>query len=253
MRLASRIPIDIGPWGVISGKVRWREVAFAVEGVLVPCGICAAADAPSDDSPALVQQSAFSTPGGPSASPESRLQTGSFQYGAGLTAEALASAGALCSKTPNAPCVVGSGGGLAVRFGYRYHAPFHLGAAYECSKLDAHKAVVLPILQQLRVEARYFVPLLLPHSAFIVAGAGGAGYGAEWSVQTFGGMLLFGGGIEWHLSRTAVLATSVTYRPILLKAWVDPTGQSRPSGVVSFVGLEVSVEQLRPADTRATP
>jgi hypothetical protein len=165
----------------------------------------------------------------------------------------LASAGAVCSDSPQAPCVFGSGGGLAVRLGYRYHAPFHLGVAYECSKLDAHKVVVLPILQQLRAEMRYFVPWLPPHSPFLVVGAGAAGYGGEWSVQTFGAVTLGGVGIEWHLSQSTVLTTSLTYRPMLLKAWVDPTGQNRPSGVLSFVALELSVEQLQPADTRAAP
>jgi hypothetical protein len=233
--------------------VRRRKLALAAEGLLVSCGICAAAEAPPDGAPAATEASAFSTPGGPTISPESRLQTGDFQYGAGLTAELLASAGVVCSDTPEAPCVIGSGGGLAVRFGYRYHAPFFLGAAYECSKLDAHKAVALPILQQLRAEVRYYVPLLAPHSPFLVLGGGAEGYGNEWSVQTFGGMLLGGVGVEWHLSETTALTSSLTYRPMLLKAWNDPTGQNRPSGVLSFVGLEVSVEQLPAADTRASP
>jgi hypothetical protein len=237
----------------MAGGVEWRNLALAVEGLLAACGICAAAEAPPEHAPAAPPESIFATEGGPANWPESRLQTGHFQYGAGLTAEMLASAGAVCSDTPEAPCVVGSGGGLAVRFGYRYHAPFFFGAVYECSKLDAHKAVVLPILQQMRAEVRYYIPGLLPHSPFLVLGGGAAGYGNEWSVQTFGGMLLGGAGVEWLLSETTALTTTLTYRPMLLKAWVDPTGQSRPSGVISFVGIEVSVEQRQAASTRPSP
>jgi hypothetical protein len=233
--------------------VHWRKMTLAVEGLFAACGICAAAEAPHDEAPAAPPVSVFATLGGPTTSPESRLQTGHFQYGAGLTAEMVASAGAVCSDTPEAPCVVGSGGGLSVRFGYRYHAPFFLGAAYECSKLDAHKAVVLPILQQLRAEARYYIPALLPHSPFLVLGGGAAGYGNEWSVQTVGGMLIGGVGVEWYLSETTALTTTLTYRPMLLKAWVDPTGQNRPSGVISFVGIEVSVEQRQAASPRPSP
>jgi hypothetical protein len=237
----------------MADEVRWRKVALAVQGLLIPYGICAASEAPPDKAPASADVSAFATAGGPTVSLDSRFQTGFFQYGAGLTAEMLASAGAVCSETPDAPCVVGSGGGVAVRFGYRYHAPFHLGAVYESSKLDAHKAIVVPILQQLRAEMRYYVPVRLPHSPFLVVGGGVTGYGGAWSVETFGGVLLGGLGVEWHLSPTTLLTTSLTYRPMLLKAWVDPTGQSRPSGVVSFFGLEVSVEQLQAASSRASP
>jgi len=253
MGLAARIPIDIRPRGDISQKVRWRRLAFALLCSLVPRGIAAAAEEPRPAPPAAAQGSAYLTPGGSASSVESRLQTGSFQYGAGLTAEMLVSAGSICSETPEAPCVFGSGGGLAVRFGYRFHAPFHLGAAYECSKLDAHKVVVMPILQQLRTELRFFLPVLMPHSPFFVVGAGGAGYGSEWSIQTLGGVLLGGIGVQWQMSQSTVLTTALTYRPMLLGSWVDPTGQSRPSGVLSFVALELSVEQLRPADTSGSP
>src|SRR5713101_7930737 len=42
--------------------------------------------------------------------PESRLETGSVQYGAAFTAELLASAGAICPVGATVPCVIGSGG-----------------------------------------------------------------------------------------------------------------------------------------------
>jgi hypothetical protein len=247
------LSIDTGRRNAIALGVRRRKLALAVEGLLVSFGIGAGAEPPPAAPPVQSPASAFSTAGGPVASPESRLHTGSLQYGAGLTAEMLTSAGPICSGAPDAPCVVGSGGGLVVRFGYRFHAPFHVGAAYECAKLDAHKTIVLPILQQLRAETRVFVPGLSPHSPFLVFGAGAAGYGGEWSVQTFGAMLLAGVGLEWHLAETTVLTTALTYRPMVLKAWADPTGQSRPSGVVSLVGLEISVEQRQSVGNRSAP
>src|SRR5216110_3262918 len=47
------------------------------------------------------------------------------------TAELLASAGAICTVGAQVPCVIGSGGGLAVRAGYRFHSPIYIGGSYE--------------------------------------------------------------------------------------------------------------------------
>jgi hypothetical protein len=111
--------------------------------------------------------------------PASRLETGSIQYGAALTAELLASAGAICPAGASVPCVIGSGGGLGIRAGYRFHSPFYLGGAYEFSKQDAHKSITLAILQQVRAEARYFLPIRGVYMPFLTAGTGAVGYGGQ--------------------------------------------------------------------------
>src|SRR4029077_1231987 len=151
--------------------------------------------------------------------PESRLETGSVQYGAALTAELLASPGAICPDKAVVPCVIGSGGGLAVRAGYRFHSPFYLGGSYEFSKQDAHKSITVAILQQVRAEARYYLPTRGVYMPFLTGGTGAVGYGGQWSLETIGGMAFIGVGMELQLSRTAVMAFIVSYRPIVLLTW----------------------------------
>ena len=178
--------------------------------------------------------------------PESRLETGSVQYGAALTAELLASAGAICPVGATVPCVIGSGGGLAIRAGYRFHSPFYLGGAYEFSKQDAHKSITLAILQQARAEVRYFLPFRGVYMPFLTAGTGAVAYGGQFSAETLGGMAFLGVGLELQLSRTAVMAFILSYRPILLLTWQDTARLERPTGILSMVGLELALEQRVP-------
>jgi hypothetical protein len=173
---------------------------------------------------------------------ESRIESGYVQYGAALVAETFLGAGALCSA-PDAPCVIGSGGGLAIRVGYRYHSPLYLGGAYEFSKQDAHKALVLPILQQLRGEARYVLSTTTFLSPFATGGIGGVLYGSEWGAATFGGVASVGLGAELALSKSSIVVLGLSYRAFVLKSWDDPAGQRRPTSLVSFLGLELGFEQ----------
>jgi hypothetical protein len=177
---------------------------------------------------------------------EPRLETGSVQYGAALTAELLASPGAICREGAGVPCIIGSGGGLAVRAGYRFHSPFYLGGSYEFSKQDAHKSITLAILQQMRAEARWFLPIPGVTVPFITAGSGAVGYGGQWALETIGGMAFLGVGLELQLSRTSVMAFILSYRPMLLLTWRDTARQERPTGILSMVGLEVALEQRVP-------
>jgi hypothetical protein len=179
-------------------------------------------------------------------SPQSRLETGSVQYGAALTAELLASPGAICPSGAAVPCVIGSGGGLAIRAGYRFHSPFYLGGAYEFSKQDAHKSITLAILQQARAEARYFLPFRGVYMPFLTAGTGAVAYGGQFSAETLGGMAFLGVGVELQLSRTAVMAFILSYRPILLLTWQDTARLERPTGILSMVGLELALEERVP-------
>jgi hypothetical protein len=177
---------------------------------------------------------------------ESRLETGSVQYGAALTAELLASPGRICPDGASVPCVIGSGGGLAVRAGYRFHSPFYMGGAYEFSKQDAHKSITLAILQQVRAEARWYLPIEGVYTPFITAGTGAVGYGGQFALETIGGMGFLGVGMELQLSRTSVMAFILSYRPILLLTWRDTARLERPTGVLSMIGLELALEQRVP-------
>jgi hypothetical protein len=182
----------------------------------------------------------------PIAPPETRLETGYVQYGAALSAEFLASSGGICPEGASVPCVIGSGGGLAVRGGYRFHAPFYLGAAYEFSKQDAHKSIDLAILQQVRVEMRYYLPVPGAYRPFLTVGAGGVGYGSSWGLDSVGGMALVGAGLEVEFSRSTLMLLNLSYRPILLANWRDSALLDRPTGVLSLIGLELGFEQRVP-------
>jgi hypothetical protein len=185
--------------------------------------------------------------------PEMRLHTGFVQYGAALAAELVAAPGAICPSGAASPCIIGSGGGLALRVGYRFHAPWYIGAAYEFSKQDAHKAMHVAMLQQLRAESRYYLPVRGAYVPFATAGAGFVAYGSEFDVSTLGGMAFFGAGLEFHLSRTSILTLIGSYRPIVLVSWQDTTQAHRPTGLLSMIGLEVSLEQRVPTYQAAGP
>jgi hypothetical protein len=185
--------------------------------------------------------------------PEKRLETGYAQYGAALSGEFLASPGAICPAGVAFPCVIGSGGGLVVRAGYRFHAPFYLGAAYESSKQDAHKSIYLAILQQLRVEARYFVPVPGGYRPFVTGGAGVVGYGSQWALDTVGSMAFLGFGLEVEFSRSTLMSIMLSYRPMLLANWRDSATFEHPTGVISLIGLEIGFEQLVPIYEPADP
>ena len=81
---------------------------------------------------------------------------------------------------------------------------------------------------------------------FITGGAGAVGYGEEFGLETIGGMAFLGVGLELQLSRTQVMAFIASYRPILLLTWQDTARLNRPTGVLSMVGLEISLEQRVP-------
>lgn len=184
---------------------------------------------------------------------ELRLQTGFVQYGAALAAELVASPGAICPSTSQSPCVIGSGGGLALRMGYRFHAPWYLGVSYEFSKQDAHKAIHVAMLQQLRSEARYYLPVRGAYVPFVTAGGGFVTYGSQFGIATLGGMAFFGAGLEIQLSPTSLFALIASYRPVVLTTWEDTTRAQRPTGLLSMIGLEVAFEQRVPTYQPAGP
>ena len=77
------------------------------------------------------------------------------QYGVGFAVESALSPGASC-PTPTEtvkpkPCILGFGGGLALRAGYRNPGPWYFGGAYQFTKMDSSNLYRLGIFQQLRV------------------------------------------------------------------------------------------------------
>jgi hypothetical protein len=161
-------------------------------------------------------------------------------YGMALTADVLVAAGAGCQ--PHVPCIFGSGGGLALRGGFRWPGPWYLGGAYQLSKTNSSNLYRLGTLQQLRAEMRYMLDMGYRTSPYVTWGLGGVVYGNEWGVETGGGSVLGGFGLELQLSRLALLGAAIRYQPVLLAAFTDSAEYVRPSGMVHYVSIELQLE-----------
>jgi len=165
----------------------------------------------------------------------------SLQYGIGITVEDVVSAGPICSNAAD-PCILGSGGGIAIRVGWRPTEDFYLGGTYELSKQDPDKLYLLGTLQQARVEVRHYFPTGLATEPFVMAGAGLAGYGNEWSIDTWGPSATLGAGVEVELPGGPLLNATLVYRPIYLRSFGDSSTLAHGAGIAQFFALEVALE-----------
>lgn len=171
------------------------------------------------------------------------------QYGIAINALVNASPGASCGTSvrapgggADAPCIIGSGGGLVIRGGYRSPGPWYIGGAYAFAKLDSSNLYRLGIFQQLWAEMRYIMDTGYRASPYVAWGLGGVAYGSQWGVETGGAMAFGGGGIAFEVQRLAVVGLGIVYKPTLIAGWTDTAGIVRPTGVAHFVGIEVQVE-----------
>jgi len=171
-----------------------------------------------------------------------------LQYGVALTGEAVAAAGEVCPRTTsNLPCILSDGGGLTVRVGYRGRGAWYLGGAYEFSRQDSANLLRLAILQQVRAEVRLYLTRVTRLAPYLGASAGGAIYGNEWGLDTWGVASAFGAGLEFQVTPSIVLNVGALYRPLLLRRWTDGAGQPRATGPLGFglahmVALEFGFE-----------
>jgi hypothetical protein len=176
-----------------------------------------------------------------------------LQYGVALTVEGILSAGPACStpsgtspavaaKLAAAGCILGSGGGIAIRVGWRPGEGTYVGGAYEFSKQDPHNLYRLGILQQARFELRHYFDLGLRTRPFGIVGGGLAAYGEEWSIATWGFAAAVGAGIEFEVSSIATLGFALVYRPVYLRSWVDSSTIPHQAGVAHLFALEIALE-----------
>ena len=175
-----------------------------------------------------------------------------LQYGPALIAELigpLSSPGPMCSGAvrsdgqKESTCILGSGGGVVLRGGIRAAGPWYFGAAYSLSKQDSNKLMRLPLLQQLRGEARYYIRPDFQTQPFGSFGLGVAAYGNEFGFSdTLGPQAFVGGGAETQLSQRYVLIVALAYRAMLFNKFTDSSGALRPSGVATALGLEFGLE-----------
>jgi hypothetical protein len=143
----------------------------------------------------------------------------------------------------DATCILGSGAGIAVRVGHAFRERWYLGGGYDFSKHNASLLYRLAILQQVRAEGRYQYPL--SRSWFLVpfASAGVAGYGNEWSIQTWGPSLTIGAAAEAHVG-SSVVGLGFSWQAMYLQRLEDPgrTGAYFEAGVPQFFSLELRLE-----------
>ncbi|MBK9260468.1 MAG: hypothetical protein IPM54_11620 [Polyangiaceae bacterium] len=166
------------------------------------------------------------------------------QYGIAIVFENDINPGAVCSSpgSANAPCILGGAGGLAIRGGYRSAGPWYIGGAYQFAKMDSSNLYRLGIFQQLRLEMRYLPDLGTRTAPYGSWGIGALAYGNEWGVETGGGLLFGGLGVEVEISRTALIGFGAVYRAMLMAGWTDTAGTIRETGVAQFWGAEFQFE-----------
>jgi hypothetical protein len=165
-------------------------------------------------------------------------------YGLAATADIIADAGATCrqSSSEPVPCILGSGGGLVLRGGYRSPGPWYVGGAYQFSKTDSSNLYRLAILQQLRAEMRYVFDLGFQSSPYVIWGLGGVVYGNEWGVETGGGTAFGGVGLEMQLSRLVQLGLAIHYQPMIFAGFQDTANYQRDPGLAQYFRVEFQVE-----------
>jgi hypothetical protein len=172
-----------------------------------------------------------------------------LQYGVAFTAEVVSSAGPICDNAA-VPCILGPGGGIAVRAGWRGAGSLYLGGAYELSKQDPNKLYRLALLQQARFEGRYYFVTGRDVEPYAAGGLGVAGYGDEWAIDTWGPAGCLGGGIEVQITRRTVVGLAAAYRVLWFKSFTDTSGADRGAGLAQLVGLDLVLEQRDPIFTR---
>ena len=174
-----------------------------------------------------------------------------LQYGVALTAETVSAAGPICDNVA-VPCILGPGGGVAVRVGWRGTGALYFGGAYELSKQDPNKLLRLAILQQVRAEARYYFVSGRDTEPYVSTGLGLAGYGNEWGIDTWGPAAFVGLGLETQITRRTVVGVAVAYRLLYLQRFTDTSGASREAGIAQLIGLDFVLEQRDPIYTERT-
>lgn len=195
----------------------------------------------------FAQPALADTPGG---APPSSLDF--YQYGVALSGEGVGSAADLCREEVGAPpCIFGSGGGMAIRVGYRSHGPWYGGGVYEFSRHNSSNLLRLAILQQVRGEARYYLDRGTRLTPYGVVGGGLALYGSEWSVLTAGLVATLGAGLEFQITQSTVVGCAPMYRAFVLRNFTDSAGEHRADhyfgfGLAHVIALELVFEVRDP-------
>jgi opacity protein-like surface antigen len=160
-----------------------------------------------------------------------------LQYGVSLHTMTLLDGGSVCPDEASpqwTPCILGSGGGLGLRVGYRSRGPFYLGAAFQLSRLNSSNLLRLGIQQRLTAEGRYYFDRGNRLTPYLSGALGGALYGNEFAATAAGLAFGLGVGLEYQISERTVVALLPTYQPVLFRRFTDTIGQERAAGPLGF-------------------
>jgi hypothetical protein len=157
-----------------------------------------------------------------------------LQYGVSLHTLTLLDGGDVCPEDVPTPCILGSGGGLGLRMGFRSRGPFYIGAAFQLSRLNSSNLLRLGILQRLTAEGRYYFDRGNRLTPYLSGAAGAAVYGNEFAATSVGAALGFGVGLEYQITERTVVTLLPTYQPILFRRFTDASGQERAAGPLGF-------------------
>lgn len=163
-----------------------------------------------------------------------------IQYGVGFDGEFVLAPGEICAQT-KAPCILGSGAGIAANLGVLYGRTSYLGLAYALTKQDPSRLYRLATLQQARLEFRKFLETERDLRFFGSLGIGAAGYGEEWSIDTYGPLASVAIGAEFELSEKVVAVGSIGYRAIRFSSFQDTAGTQRAGGLTHIFALEIAL------------
>jgi hypothetical protein len=166
----------------------------------------------------------------------------SFQYGVAFTANGIVAPGPICDNV-GVPCILGPGGGIIVRGGWRSTGPLYLGIAYELTKQDPNKLYRLALLQHARAEGRYYLTTARVTDPYLSASLGVSGYGNEWAIDTWGPSASFGGGVEYQITRRTVVGLALSYRLLYFGRFTDTSLTNRAPGIAQLYGLDLVLEQ----------
>ena len=170
-----------------------------------------------------------------------------LQYGVAVTAELPTARGPICDTNP---CILGPGGGVAIRVGGRDAGPLYFGLAYEASKQDPNKLYRLALMQQVRAEGRYYWVTGRETEPYLLAGLGLGGYGDEWRIDTWGPSGTVGIGFERQITRRTVAGVAMGYRLMWWHSFTDTSGAFRAPGLSQVFGLDFVLEQRDPIASR---
>lgn len=173
-----------------------------------------------------------------------------LQYGVSLHTLTLLESGDVCPGDPS-KCILGSGGGLGLRMGYRSRGPLYLGATFQLSRLNSSNLLRLAILQSLTVDGRYYLDRGDRLTPYLLTGLGGAIYGNEFSATTAGVALSLGFGVEYQISERTVVTLLPVYQPILFRRFTDALDRTLANGPLGFglahwLAVQVVIEARDP-------